>query len=84
MATHYLCHHHNNIDNIPSNIDVLVYGHFHTGFIKEKDGVLCINSGSVSLPKNDTRHSYMIYENNKFVWKDLNSLEEYMKYERGN
>ena len=23
-----------NIDNIPNNIDVLVYGHFHTGFIK--------------------------------------------------
>lgn len=25
-----------NIDNIPQNIDVLVYGHFHTGYIKEK------------------------------------------------
>ena len=38
---YYFTHgHHENIDNIPNNIDVLVYGHFHTGFIKEKDNVV--------------------------------------------
>ena len=25
--------HHYNIDNLPDNVDVLVYGHFHTGYI---------------------------------------------------
>ena len=25
-----------NMDNIPKNVDILVYGHFHTGYIKEK------------------------------------------------
>ena len=29
-----------NMENIPKEINVLVYGHFHTGFIKEKDGVI--------------------------------------------
>lgn len=60
-----------NIDNIPQNIDVLVYGHFHTGYIKEKDGVLCVNAGSISLPKNDTPHSYLIIDDKQIILKDI-------------
>ena len=60
-----------NIDNIPNNIDVLVYGHFHTGFIKEKDGVICVNSGSISLPKNGTKNSYLIINDNEIILKDV-------------
>lgn len=60
-----------NIDNIPKNIDILVYGHFHTGYIKEKDGILCINAGSISLPKNNTPNSYLIIDNNKIILKDV-------------
>ena len=40
-------------------------------FIKEKDGVICVNSGSISLPKNNTKNSYLIIENNKIVLKDV-------------
>ena len=54
----YFTHgHKHNIDNIPKGIDVLIYGHFHTGFIKEKDGVICVNSGSITLPKENTKNS---------------------------
>lgn len=60
-----------NIDNLPENIDVIVYGHFHTGFIKVKDGVVCVNSGSISLPKNGTPNSYLIIENGIIELKDL-------------
>lgn len=60
-----------NIDNIPQNIDVLVYGHFHTGYIKEKDGILCVNAGSISLPKNDTPHSYLIIDDKQIILKDI-------------
>lgn len=60
-----------NIDNVPENVDVLVYGHFHTGFIKEKDGMIFVNSGSISLPKNDTSNSYLIIEENKLMLKDI-------------
>ena len=50
--TFFFTHGHKyNIDNVPKDINVLVYGHFHTGFIKEKNGVICVNSGSISLPK---------------------------------
>ena len=78
----YFTHgHHNNIDNIPEKIDVLVYGHFHTGFIKEKDGVLCVNSGSVSLPKNNTPNSYLLITDEFIELKDIeNNLIEKCKF----
>ena len=60
-----------NIDNIPEGIEVLVYGHFHTGFIKEKDGIICVNSGSISLPKEDTKNSYLIIDGNEIILKDV-------------
>ena len=60
-----------NIDNIPEGIDVLVYGHFHTGFIKEKDGVICVNSGSITLPKENTKNSYLIINGKEIILKDI-------------
>ena len=56
---------------MPENIDVIVYGHFHTGFIIQKDGVICVNSGSISLPKNDTKNSYLIINENEILLKDI-------------
>lgn len=61
-----------NIDNIPEGIDVLVYGHFHTGFIKEKQEIICVNSGSISLPKDNTVNSYLIIEDKRIILKDIN------------
>ena len=54
-----------NIDNKVKDIDVLIYGHFHTGFIKEENNQYFINSGSITLPKNNTPHSYLVIENNE-------------------
>lgn len=61
-----------NINNLPKkNIDVLVYGHFHTGFIKCQDGILFLNPGSISLPKENTKHSYIIWNKNEILLKDV-------------
>lgn len=69
---YYFTHgHHENKDNIPEAIDVLVYGHFHTGFIEEVNGVICVNSGSITLPKNDTPHSYLIINEEGIKLKDI-------------
>lgn len=67
-----------NIDNIPPVGDVVIYGHFHTGFIKEKDNIIFANPGSISLPKAGTAHSYMIIDNEKIILKDVqgNIIEE--------
>lgn len=66
--------HHVNIDNQPENVDVLVYGHFHTGFIKEEDGMIFVNSGSITLPKNNTEHSYLVIDEDKIYLKGINEL----------
>ena len=76
----YFTHGHKyNIDIWPEEeFDVMVYGHFHTGFIKEKDGKIFVNAGSISLPKNDTKNSYLIIDESKIVLKDVdgNVIEE--------
>ena len=70
-----------NIDNLPDNIDVIVYGHFHTGFIKQKDNVICVNSGSISLPKDNTKNSYLIIDDNNIKLMDLDgNVIDIIKY----
>ena len=61
-----------NMNNIPNNnIQILFYGHFHTGFIEERNGIIFANPGSLSLPKNNTKHSYMIFDESKITLKDI-------------
>ena len=63
--------HRYNIDKLPKkNIDMLIYGHVHTGFIKEKDGIIVANAGSISLPKNNTEHSYLILDEKQLTLKN--------------
>ena len=44
---------------------------------------LYLNPGSVSIPKNDTAHSYMTLENGVFTWKTL-SGEPYHEWKMEN
>lgn len=61
-----------NIENIPyEDFEVLIYGHIHQGFIKEKEGYIFANPGSISLPKCNTEHSYLILENNEIILKNV-------------
>lgn len=70
-------------DNPPpiSNGEILICGHTHIPKCTEKNGYIYMNPGSVSIPKENSEHSYMIYENNTFTWKNLNG-ETYMQYEK--
>ncbi len=51
-------------DNLPpvSGNAVFLYGHTHLLGKVEKEGVVCINPGSVSLPKGGNEKSYATYE----------------------
>ena len=51
--------------------DALLFGHFHVPECAEKDGVLFLNPGSTSIPKNESHHGYMTLENGTFTWKDM-------------
>ncbi len=64
------------------NGDILLTGHTHIPACEEiKDGMgnkyRYLNPGSVSIPKEGSVHSYMIYEEGIFRWKNMQG-EEYM------
>lgn len=61
-----------NKDSMPkTKFSALIYGHFHTGFIEQIDGVTVANAGSISLPKNQTPKSFLILEEGKLELKDI-------------
>lgn len=74
-VTMYLTHGHKyNPDNLPpiKKGDFLVNGHTHIPANENIGNFTYINPGSVSIPKNGSKHSYIIYENGKFEFKELN------------
>ncbi len=77
----YFTHGHKyNIEKIPyEEFDMLIYGHIHQGFIEEKEGYIFANPGSISLPKCNTEHSYIILDENKVILKRVDGeiLKEY-------
>lgn len=58
--------------------DILLCGHTHVPKYTVHDGYTYVNPGSVSIPKEGSRRSYMTLENGIFIWKDLDG-EEYMR-----
>lgn len=55
-----------------ANGSILLQGHTHIPRCVEKEGVLCANPGSVSIPKADSPHSYLMLTEDALVWKELN------------
>ena len=64
----YLCHGHH-LENIGYNI--ILHGHTHVTGVKEKDGKVYINPGSVTIPKENTNRGFIILEDNIFDFYDL-------------
>ena len=69
----YISHGHiYNMDNIPNKqIEIMFYGHYHIGFIEEENGIIFANPGSISLPKNNSENSYIIFDENKIILKNV-------------
>lgn len=64
----YLTHgHQENPDNLPPLPEgsVFLFGHTHVKLDTVKEGIRCLNPGSVSIPK-DGSHSCLIFENGNF------------------
>jgi hypothetical protein len=59
---------------------ILLYGHTHIPSCVEHKSCVCMNPGSVSIPKGNSYHGYMTLENGMFLWKDLdgNIKREYV------
>ena len=59
--------------------DILLHGHTHVPACEVREKYIYMNPGSVSIPKENSAHSYMTLENDTFLWKDLdgNVYREY-------
>ncbi len=70
-----------NEDNLPSlsEGDILLNGHTHIPALREYENYTYINPGSVSIPKENSEHSYMVSDGTEFLWKNLDG-EIYKTY----
>lgn len=57
--------------------DILLHGHTHVPAFEKFDGKYYINPGSVSIPKEESPHSYMLFESGNFTWKTVEEGKEY-------
>ncbi|MBP3437622.1 MAG: phosphodiesterase [Clostridia bacterium] len=75
FATHG---HHFHLDNLPplAKGDILLHGHTHIPACLERNGVVYWNPGSVSIPKENSPHGYMVISEKETLWKTLDG-EEY-------
>ncbi len=54
---------------------ILLHGHTHLKIAENRGDFTYINPGSVSIPKDDEHHSYIIYEEGTFIFKDVETGE---------
>lgn len=79
----FLTHgHHYNKENSPekSGKFALLNGHFHIPEISDKGDFVYINTGSVSIPKENSPHSYLVLEGNTFMLKEIETGKEFKKF----
>ena len=72
-ATHGHIYHVKNLPPLAPG-DVLLHGHTHVpAWTEFGQGNLYLNPGSVSIPKENSPHSYMTLKENTMQWKELES-----------
>ena len=66
-----------NIQSLPplSKGDILLHGHTHVPANEFCGKLRYLNPGSVSLPKEGSPKSYMVLDEDTFIWKDLDGNE---------
>lgn len=70
FATHGHVYNKQNLSKLKYK-DILLNGHTHIYEMEDMGEYIYINPGSISLPKNNNKNSYIIYEDNVFILKDL-------------
>ncbi len=68
--TIYAAHGHHEFPPLQAGTIVLS-GHTHIPHEREETGIRYLNPGSVSIPKEESWHGYMVLENSVFLWKNL-------------
>jgi len=76
FATHG---HHVGLDNLPpiGSCDVLLCGHTHVPGYKYFEDLLYVNPGSTSIPKFESKKSFMTFDGKTFRWYYIDNGKEY-------
>jgi len=82
FATHGHIYNENNLPKL-KGFDILLHGHTHVPLHREVEGITIINPGSVSIPKENSVHGYIVIENRKITWKDFDGNVVKIKEIRG-
>ena len=59
--------------------DILLHGHTHVLRAEEKDGIVILNPGSVSIPKEGNPPTYAVLDEDTFIVRDFegNTVKEW-------
>lgn len=69
-ATHGHIYNNNNMPPVHKG-DVILHGHTHIPVCEEFSTHIYMNPGSVSIPKENSPHSYMTFDGTVFQWKTI-------------
>lgn len=62
-----------NKNNLPNNFgNIFISGHTHISCIQKEKKTIFLNPGSISIPRNNSKKSYLILDNNNIILKDIN------------
>lgn len=59
--------------------ETLLFGHFHIPYFAVENGITFVNPGSVSIPKENSPCSAVLFDGDTFRWIDLNSGTAFMR-----
>ena len=60
--------------------DILLHGHTHIPACEEFEIYTYLNPGSVSIPKEQSPHSYVTFDGSAFLWKNLENGEIFNQF----
>ncbi len=75
----FVTHGHNfNLDKLPmlKKGDILLHGHTHIPVCEKSGDITYVNPGSISIPKQNSQHSYIIIDDAGIAFKNL-EMEQY-------
>ena len=80
--TFYLSHGHKTaeLESKLTDGEVLLCGHTHVPCVKDCGSFIYVNPGSISIPKENSPNSYIIYENGEFNWYDVENQKKYRSF----
>ncbi len=75
--------HHFNVNALPpmGKGDILIYGHTHVPLLDVTEEHVCLNPGSVSIPKEGSWHGCMTLEDGHFRWIDIENGQVHKEWQ---